>query len=557
MAVGSLITSGLIAASFGSAPYDDAHTAWDLSIDISAAASPVGGALTNTQPITEEETALTGSVAPTFVGDYYNRLHFSSLSYDMGNVIGAAQRTLEIWNAYFQPRTLNSIDESGTEGINLTRPTPEPAQFRALEQKPYTFDVTTEGPGIINAVYTFTFDSSTALVSFEGSRITAWMWGPNGAALERLEWKTDVITSYDGTEQRIALRSEPRRYFEWDVMLTDGDRRKAENVLYGWQARVFGIPVWFDGTDLTAQALTGATSISLETADRDYHAGGLAMITISADAFEIFEIDGVTGGGLDLVRPLINSWPAGARVYPVRLARMADQVKLQRFTGAASYGRLRWQCVDASEWTPATETTYLGFPVLSQAPNWVSDVTSEYMRKMQWLDNGISEVAAEDESGVPTFLQSHRWLLDGRSQVAAFRAWLYARRGRLSAFWLPSWSQDLVLTASVGALAVNIDVAHCNYTKHVASGIGRRDIRIELISGTVLHRRIISCVEVDANTERMTLSSNLGQIVNPADVRLLSFMALCRNDADAAELSWWRWDVAEASINIRSIANDA
>jgi hypothetical protein len=55
----------------------------------------------------------------------------------------------------------------------------------------------------------------------------------------------------------------------------------------------------------------------------------------------------------------------------------------------------------------------------------------------------------------------------------------------------------------------------------------------------------------------MTLSSNLGQIVNPADVRLLSFMALCRNDADAAELSWWRWDVAEASINIRSIANDA
>lgn len=527
------------------------------AIDEVLVGAVVGGSKTDTQPVNEFSRTVTGGVARGYERDFYNRIHVSPVTIDLANVISQQTRTVLVWNAYFVDRTLNTVSETGTEGMTFTAPSTPPINFRPLQERTFTITVGLDGPPVIAASYAFQFDTGTVTVSLTGSRVIAWLFPPNGEVLERLEWMTNVITSYNGREQRVRVRKSPRRYFEWDMMLTDRDRQAGENLLFGWQARTLAVPVWMDATTLASGVSAGASVVPVSTATRDYHAGGLAVLMTGPYAFEIVTINTVAANQLNLVRPLENAWAAGATIAPVRMARLPDRVPLRRFTGSASYGRLRFQCTDISTYTAATEaTTHRGYPVLTLKPNWVEDVSFDYQRKLQWIDAQVGKITVDDEAGVPIFIQSHRWLLNGRTEIDAFRQWLYARQGRLTAFWLPSWSNDLTLAATIGSTAVNIDVVHSNYVKQVNTAIGRRDLRIELVDGTIFYRHIMSATEVSSTVERIEVDTSFGRTITAADIRLISFMALGRLDADAAEISWWKYDTAESALNVRTATND-
>lgn len=394
-------------------------------------------------------------------------------------------------------------------------------------------------------------------ITIEGNRVKPWLFRPDGQVLERLEWLTDVSIAYDGSEQRRRLRGYPRRTFEFALGVSDRERRVAENLLFNWQARVFGVPVWMDSEPLSAQVNPGATTIPADTEYRDYTVGGLCGLMTSPTNYEILEVASIGPSSITVNSEVAGTWPAGTTtVFPIRSARMPDQVGLQRFTGADTFGRFRFLCVDDSDYTAATETTYRSYPVMLLKPNWTEDLREDFVRKLAELDASTGGQFVDDEAGGPVLLQSHRWLLNGRAEIDAFRQWLYARKGKLTAFWMPTWSQDFLVVADIGMAATTIDVEHSGYTIEIDQAIGRRDIRIELRNGTVYYRRITASVEVDDDVERLSINSALGANVDADDVALVSFMYPARLDADAAEIAWWTWQVAEASLLVRGIRND-
>jgi hypothetical protein len=394
-------------------------------------------------------------------------------------------------------------------------------------------------------------------ITLEGDRIQPWLHRPVGGLLERLEWLTDVLEAEDGSEQSIRLRGAPRRFFEFAIMVEGRERRAAENVLHNWQGRAWGLPVWMDSATLELQITAGSTSVSIDTTTRDYRVGGLLVVFTDFLTYEVVQIDAIAPGAITLAAPLAATWPAGAEIAPIRAARMPEDVRLQRFTGDASYGRLRFECVDLNDWPAATEaTTYRGFPILGQAPDWTEDVEQGFLRKLSRFDPETGPFVVDERGSGAFLLQSHRWLLDGRTEIDAFRRWLYARKGRLTRFWLPTFALDLVVVANIAALGLTIDVEHCGYTATIDEDIGRRDIRIELHTGTVYYRRIVSSVEVSASVERLTIDSALGTLTTPAQIRSVSFMMLARLEADAAEIAWSRADLAESRLVTRGARND-
>jgi hypothetical protein len=394
-------------------------------------------------------------------------------------------------------------------------------------------------------------------ITYQGLTLEPWLYRPDGAILERLEWLTDVITSFDGSEQRIALRTYPRRYFEWATVLTERERRTAENLLHNWQARAFGIPVWMESQSLTAPVVSGADTIAIDTTTRDFRVGGILGIATGPHTFEIAQVDAIADDLVTLAAPMQGDWPIGAEIFPMRAARLPEDVRLQRFDGDTSYGMLRWQVIEDSGWPAATGgTTYRSHPVLTQAPNWTEDVEQGLARKLASLDPGTGPAFWDEEGSGAMMSQTHRWLLDGRTQIDAFRRWLYARRGRLSSFWLPTFAQDFKVVASIGSTASTIDVEHCGYTDTIGQDIGRRDIRIELHSGTSYLRRITGCSEVSGTIERISIDSALGALVTPADIRSVNYLDLVRLEADSAEIAWSRWDLAESRLMTRGSRND-
>ena len=386
-----------------------------------------------------------------------------------------------------------------------------------------------------------------------------WMTQPDGPVLERLEWLTDVIPSFAGGEQRRALRAGPRRFFEFEAALSGAARRTVENLLHSGQAVQWRLPVWPDAVPLASAVSASATAIPAATTGRDFAAGREVALVVDATRYEVRTIASLTSAEITLAAGTASAWPAGSTlVVPLRPAFIAASLSLSRFTGADALARWRFEVVGPNDWTAETPaTTYRSHPVLTAAPNWTEDPQHTLERSLDRVDNGTGPAFFLDAAAAgPQRLQTHRWLLDGRTQIDAFRQWLHARRGRLAAFWLPTWALDLEVAASIGASDTTIDVAHCAYSAAVAQGIGRRDIRIETVGGAVFYRRITASTEVSATVERLTLDSALGAALAPADILAVSFMSLARLEADAVEIQWQTADLAESVATTRAALND-
>lgn len=504
----------------------------------------VDGLLVTDWPVSTTPRALAGWRAPGFVDDWYYRVHIRPSPLELGNVLETQVTALKVWNAYLVPQLLTGI--SGLEeGILLTGPGGPPTAFAALQEQDWQASVTRDGPGRIDVTLTWQFASGAApVLRITGNRLVAWTFVPDWSegVLERLAWRTDILASGSGAEQRRALRLAPRRSFEARALVEGRERALLDLSLAGWGGRVWALPVWPDVQQLPSAVALGAVTVPCITAQRDFYSGGVAMM-IGADAFDHEEVEVLTVGpaALTLKRPTQRAWAAGARLYPARSAQLLQQPTLHRKTDRLSQVEFAFRLVDASDWPTAAATQYRGASVFALKPDESEDLTSTWQRLLLALDNGTGAPALTDTADLGFAIQGHRWVLGGRAEQAAWRSLVYGLRGRQAVVWLPTHAEDLTLVAVASSAATAIDVAAVGYTRFAVGRPGRRDVRIELSDGAVLHRRITGAVEISASIERLAIDAAPGVALNPAGsagvhVMRICYLQLVRLDQDEIEL---------------------
>lgn len=368
--------------------------------------------------------------------------------------------------------------------------------------------------------------------------------------IERLEWRTDVLLAYDGSEQRIALRQSPRRYFEFGFLVpTLLERQKLEAAISANGSQSWDLPLWTDSTPCTSAISHGDVVVYADTIGRDFVAGGKALLLATNGNSLIINISTLTDTQLNLSSAVVGAWPLETAVIPLRTAYLEQSQQISRFTGSAIYGVVRFLCDDISNWSTATETIYRDYPVLTIASNWSQDITTDYQRKMQIVDFGVGGIYRDDESSLPVFIQSHHFVLDSRQKITDFRKFLYSRRGRLNALWIPTFMPDLTFVA---LSSVYLDVVNIDYTTLYNQSINRRDIRIEMTNGDIHYRRIVASAVISNSVERLTLNNTLPS----SDIEKISFMMFGRLDTDGIELAWSYGDYVDVKLNFRSVNND-
>jgi hypothetical protein len=316
------------------------------------------------------------------------------------------------------------------------------------------------------------------------------------------------------------------------------------------------MPVWSDGLDLLIDVPSGNSAVSIDVTTRDFHVGGIGLLlSQNGETYEAFEIESIAGDLVTFVNPLTFSWLSGSRIYPARTARIED-LPLKRLTGGMVSGSVSFRCEELIFRTAATEPTYRGYPLMTQEFNWRDSPDYSYLRKLAEIDTLTGVPVIDDESDLSIPLQSFRWSCFNRTEVETLRQWLYARKGKQKAIWVPTWTDDLRLAVTLLASASNIDVEYAGLKQFLIAGIHRRDIRIELTSGAVYYRRVSGFVIVDSETERMTLDTPIGIEIGLEDVVRISWLNLLRSDADSVEISWTSVNTAEATITLRGPRND-
>ncbi|MDE4924371.1 hypothetical protein PQH03_06990 [Ralstonia insidiosa] len=500
------------------------------------------GAATRHGPLPTQHGAKVGGRTHSFaLDDWYFRIHVTPGMIALGNVVSNVTQQVGVWNAWLEtPQTLNSIDSVNVDGIQLGGGGLLPQAFSPNQEVRYTVTVSTEGPPTISGSYTWRFaDGEAVMLSVTGNRISAWALTPDWAqpVVERLEFKTDIMTAWSGAEQRRALRVSPRRIFEFDVQAWQQDRRFVEAVLFAWSARVWALPVWPDGQKLAVDLLSGATAIPCDTVNRDFVAGGLAALVRDAAHYEVVQIDTVSATSIGLKNPLAGKWPTGSKLYPARSARLTGYPKISRDNAEYATIKPSFVIVDACDWPVASGfPMYRSYPVLETAPDEGPGSESTYEREAVTLDNETGAITVDDHAGIGFTNQSHAWFMQGRTTRSAFRSLLYLLKGRRGVIWVPTYQADMILAAATTAGQPSIDIEMTGASLYLSGQRNRRDIRVELLDGRLFYRRITGATALDANTERVTLDSSLGINLAPAQVRKISYMAPSRLNSDSIEI---------------------
>lgn len=359
---------------------------------------------------------------------------------------------------------------------------------------------------------------------------------------ERLEWLTDVMTSEQSVEQRRSIRAWPRRSFEAQFLRERAGRSRLDTFLAGVGRQLCLVPLWHDQYRPLAVSVSGEVQFETDTLQyREFRLNDLVLVTNKAhDRFGVLTVmsvdvpsDKITLAGFDRE----ESWPVGSRIIPLRRARVADQAMLNNRTTQVATTSIRFALEDPdTNFFPSFGNCA---PIWSFRPNRIADVSVSYSRDDVVLDYG-GTIDVTDLTGRAKINSSFQIVVKEREQIAKFRAFLYAARGRAVRFYVPSYTADLHPLEDLGG--DTIDCTPTGFLDHMPTPQeARRVISLVFHDGRPPVYRVIIGVEVILDgddrpvAERFTLDQALPP-VERAELSRIEFMVPSRFNQDSIEI---------------------
>lgn len=346
----------------------------------------------------------------------------------------------------------------------------------------------------------------------------------------RWSYLTDVQASEDGTEQRRQLRVVPRRDVSFLARSSEAHRTGwLDALIDGAQATSLAVPLWPLGAFLVSAVTAGAgrTLAVDSTADRFVNGGYAVLWTHEGRAEEVL-ITGLTG--TTLTADLTLDWPAGTFVIPsvrgifrgrLDTARRSAQVADLPVTFELAHG------TDPGVPTPATPAVFTTVPYVRL------NVTHDYERQVDLIASPTSFSADYERSNMPVGARPFRVWVSSRAAAAALLAWFEGVKGRSTAFYLPTYQQDLAVVGGLGTSTLTI--TRCGYATYQLPRAARQHLAFIEPNAAITHRVVLNAVDngVAAGTETLSLDG-----VAPSGATLCSYLLYGRLASDTLELRW-------------------
>ena len=484
-----------------------------------------------------------------YVDDFYYRVHVIPGSLNLGNVSTGQISYFTVWNAWFVPKSLASIVEDSTEGLILSGPQVPPTTFGGLEERQYSVEITSKAAVYIDSTYTFDFGTETPVLQVTGVRLVLFPYRPQIPLQEYAVWNTEVIESYNGTEERTELRDVPLQRYGWKVLVQD---RAFNSLLRGWHNRIFILPMWQDQISSAVNIPIGTTTIDVSTTHGEWR--GYLILWESPTENETAEIESVSLGVATLASPTTKAFSAGVTILPGRFARLSKQSKWDEGY-KLDILNLEW-IVQDQENLPVVDLSsqYDGLDVYTDF------IYTEGGKVKHTLTTPLIEI---DFGSGPIFYDSRYDGTDiGYDQLLVlkfdrdlawlFKRWLYKMKGKSGEFWLPSNNYDITIVEPFTDTDTSFVIQNIKYAEFLSSQASNKHLAF-YIGETKYYREILGSMAIDADTERISLSAPFGFSGTGSTFNRISWMNKVRLASDQVQITWEGTNSGQAALPLKGV----
>jgi hypothetical protein len=473
--------------------------AWPFDQTAYGIGNSLFGSLTNNLPLDWPLWSISGWRSPFYLDDYYYRIHLSTSTLNLGNVLSEQVYTLTLWNAYLTSQILNTISLTSLDSVNVTYPYTIPDTFTPLQEVSFNVSIGTSGSASIDGSINFVYDSpaNSATLDITGQRIIVWPFAPQRDFTETREWLTDVITAR-GSEDREACREYPRVSLSYKYLFKDRETfALAKEIAESVGGLALATPLWTNLTQLS-NISAGQTDITVATTNLELEIGSIVIFWKSHEYYELGQIESISSSNIILKLPLTKAFTSCylAPVYAGYTSGINLNKTKELFNGAISYKipKMFYQETWSTE-------SFKGLPVYTGG-NIVSEGLEEkFVKDVQIFDSETGNLIAFDIENYTRHQQMLAIRDKSLANIVKLRRMFDAIKGKYTTFWLPSFMPDLIAIDPIAASSNSLKVKDANWYKY-----GVRAIRV--YGSTIENFVVIGASNNGDGTETLAFQDN-------------------------------------------------
>jgi hypothetical protein len=411
------------------------------------------------------------------------------------------------------------------------------------------------------------FSKSSVLPATGAFQITPWRYTPNwsGRIVEDFEYSTSVFESFSGKEQRISVRPEPRRKLTLRHLLQKKDAQGYDALLRARQNLPMLVPQWQMAVAVTEDALVDQDYLLVASTDLTAFTWG-QNLALSRDggAIVLVKVASTEGNRINLISGLSASVKLGDRVMPACNGLIDQDLSATRYTGTVldsqtSFRMLPQEDIRELPVSPAAMRFLVGTDnreVITRKPNW----SKELSVGQAWSFNTSEDFSSGPIVPINGRSQGARtiqalWSLKTKAEITDHLGLVQRLRGRRYACWLPSWTDDFVLTRDVTSQT------QLFVQTNAFIDLGTTDdpavaVFVRFRDGRSFAARVASHLEVGSDETRLTLDRALGATATMSQVEMISLLYRVRQVSDTSTISWLSDSVAETAAAFVSVYGD-
>jgi hypothetical protein len=490
----------------------------------------------------------------SFFGDYYYRIWISPQSIRLSNPTYDTPIAFFAWNAYPYVNSMASATTFDLDGVELLF-TP-PVAFDAYEFKTLYFQITQDAPAQLDGRIEFSFTYGSGELAVFATLIEIIRALPKEPVKEVWTWRTVINRSENGKEQRTALRDQPRVSISFGVALTDNDERRTRfKQLFSFMRRSIRIPYFQYLSDITAPAISGDTKLYFDPTVTDLRVGEYAAIfDRRSRLLRVVKVLTVDADGATLDGPLDAAVSTDCAIMPTIESRMPNGSGLTMDAVNGDTTVAGESLTHRSLLRPAhagSVPTFDSYPVLGLRPLALRGVDEEFDGNLVTIDVQTSNPQLVTSWDMAFFSGERQWKIDRDTDMDFWRLFLHDLYGQQNPFLLPTFRDDFDLLENPAVGSSFFDVLDNDIADYFAHETYKR-IQIELESGEILYRKILSVNDVGGGTYRITMTSPLGSDEGDNLIKRVSWLNVVRLNNDQVELDHsLNWTII--SLDIRQV----
>lgn len=493
-------------------------------------------------------------MAASFGTYFFDQVFLTPTVIDAGVVLQSDEFVFELWHSHEAPQALAAVSVAGDEGVEL-----QGATAGSLEPfKTYSYRVSfnQDFSGLVDysAGFDFgfgieaSFSLTASLATIIDERID-WSTQPE----LRIQYMTEVIEAFDGTEQRISLRDKPRASLSYMYSLADEQQYRFDNKIGSTSGRMI-VPAWQLQCNLDQSVKAGDGQLVLSNMNASVEAASIVLIS-EGDQYEILSVESAAGNAVTLKNLVKRNFSAGAIVVPAYIAYTADESDSKSFVRSFDQRTITFDLDEELYNKPALVDDFERFncrPVFSFRADRSKDVTTQYKRLREVLDSGIGvrSIFERAAGSVRVFSQSFTFFSESDRQ--RFEDFAELMSGAQGEFYFEGPGQAFELAEDVYDATYQLKIKSSGYSGFNKSPSFAPAVIVKLYNGSCIYRTILSAQKNAGGTETV-VTKETTQDLKASDIEYIAPLYLARFESDDFLYIFDTSEVSTITKNIRQL----